>query len=556
MPALAHNPRMHRFATLYQQLDATTATGEKVAAMRSYFADPAVAEADKAWALWLLLGNRLKRLIAPSLLRQWAGEATGLSPALVEASYSQVGDLAETISLLVDTARSGAEPMPLDTPTATVSETIAGLQALAGLPVAEQRAAVLRQWAALPREASYLFTKLLTGSLRVGVSAGLAARALAEHAGLPPPLLQQRLAGEWPPSAERYAALLDPLDAAVADPSQPYPFCLASPLEAAAESLGEAGEWLAEWKWDGIRAQVIRRAGQTWVWSRGEELLNGRFPEVEALAARWPDGTVVDGEVLASRDGAVLPFALLQKRIGRKSVGKKLLEDAPVSLLAYDLLEWQGEDWRARPLVERRTQLEALAATTGLRVSERLAGDWAALAALREEARGRGVEGLMLKRLDSAYLTGRKRGAWFKWKIGALSFDGVLLYAQAGHGRRANLYTDYTLGVWTEEPRTTDEGPATRTLVPVAKAYSGLTDEELLKMDRWIRSHTRETFGPVRSVDAVQVFEIAFEGIQKSTRHKAGVALRFPRIARWRTDKKPEDADTLESLRALLNTPS
>ena len=546
---------MRRFATLYQQLDATTATGEKVAAMRAYFADATVADADKAWALWLLLGNRLKRLIAPSLLRQWVGEATGLSPALVEASYSQVGDLAETISLLIDTARSGAAQQPVTDRDATVSDTVAGLQALTGLPASEQRAAVLRQWAELPREACYLFTKLLTGSLRVGVSAGLAARALAEHAGLPPPLLQQRLAGEWPPSAERYAALLDPLDAAVADPSQPYPFCLASPLEAPPESLGAAEEWLAEWKWDGIRAQVIRRGGATWVWSRGEELLNGRFPEVEALAARWPDGTVVDGEVLAARDGAVLPFALLQKRIGRKSVGKKLLEDAPVSLLAYDLLEWQGEDWRVRPLTERRVQLEALATTTGLRVSERLVGDWTALAAMREEARGRGVEGLMLKRLDSAYLTGRKRGAWFKWKIGALSFDGVLLYAQAGHGRRANLYTDYTLGVWAEEPGA-DDGPVTRTLVPVAKAYSGLTDEELLKMDRWIRSHTRETFGPVRSVDAVQVFEIAFEGIQKSTRHKAGVALRFPRIARWRTDKKPEDADTLESLRALLNTPS
>ena len=546
---------MRRFATLYQQLDATTATGEKVAAMRSYCADATVADADKAWALWLLLGNRLKRLIAPSLLRQWVGEATGLSPALVEASYSQVGDLAETISLLIDTARSGAAQQPVTDRDATVSDTVAGLQALTGLPASEQRAAVLRQWAELPREACYLFTKLLTGSLRVGVSAGLAARALAEHAGLPPPLLQQRLAGEWPPSAERSAALLDPLDAAVADPSQPYPFCLASPLEAPPESLGAAEEWLAEWKWDGIRAQVIRRGGATWVWSRGEELLNGRFPEVEALAARWPDGTVVDGEVLAARDGAVLPFALLQKRIGRKSVGKKLLEDAPVSLLAYDLLEWQGEDWRVRPLTERRVQLEALATTTGLRVSERLVGDWTALAAMREEARGRGVEGLMLKRLDSAYLTGRKRGAGFKWKIGALSFDGVLLYAQAGHGRRANLYTDYTLGVWAEEPGA-DDGPVTRTLVPVAKAYSGLTDEELLKMDRWIRSHTRETFGPVRSVDAVQVFEIAFEGIQKSTRHKAGVALRFPRIARWRTDKKPEDADTLESLRALLNTPS
>jgi len=262
---------------------------------------------------------------------------------------------------------------------------------------------------------------------------------------------------------------------------------------------------------------------------------------VEALAALWPDGTVVDGEILAWRDGTALPFALLQKRIGRKTVGKKLLADAPVTLIAYDLLEWQGEDCRARPLSERRAQLQALSSDTGLQVSTSLSGDWPALAAAREEARSRGVEGLMLKRLDSAYLTGRKRGAWYKWKVGALTVDCVLLYAQAGHGRRANLYTDYTLAV--------RDGEA---LVPVAKAYSGLTDEELLAMDRWIRQHTRETFGPVRSVEPVQVFEIAFEGIQASPRHKAGVALRFPRIARWRRDKKPEDADTLASLKALL----
>lgn len=532
---------MRRFAQLYQQLDATAATSEKVGAMRAYFADARVADADKAWALWLLLGNRLKRLIAPTLLRQWVGEISALSPALVEASYAQVGDLAETIALLLDTARSRDLDATAQTKVATLSATIAALQSLAAQPPAQQREAVVQQWMLLPREACYLFTKSLTGSLRVGVSAGLAARALAEQSGLPASLVQQRLAGDWQPSTDTFAGLRAPLGDAAQDLSQPYPFCLASPLESTAETLGDSDDWLAEWKWDGIRAQVIRRAGQTWVWSRGEERLNGRFPEVEALAAQWPDGTVVDGEILAWRDDAALPFALLQKRIGRKSVGKKLLADAPVTLLAYDLLEWQGLDWRERPLRERRAQLEVLATTHGLRISQHITGDWHALAALRDESRARGVEGLMLKRLDSAYQTGRRRGTWFKWKVGALSVDCVLLYAQAGHGRRANLYTDYTLAV--------RDGAA---LVPVAKAYSGLTDEELLKMDRWIRAHTRETFGPVRSVEPCQVFEIAFEGIQLSTRHKAGVALRFPRIARWRTDKKPEDADTLASLKALL----
>jgi DNA ligase-1 len=383
--------------------------------------------------------------------------------------------------------------------------------------------------------------------------------------------------GDWTPSAAFFARLVAPADAGAAtDPGAPYPFCLASPIEDAPKhadleppaSLGAAAAFLVEWKWDGIRAQLIRRAGQCFVWSRGEELMNGRFPEVEAVAAALPDGTVLDGEILAIHpDGRVASFAALQKRIGRKRVGAKLLAEAPVSFLAYDLLEWAAADWRDRPLAERRAQLEAITSEP-LRVSERLpAESWPGLAALREEARERGVEGLMLKRLDSAYLAGRKRGSWWKWKLGAMTVDCVLVYAQAGHGRRANLYTDYTLAVWAEPPPATgtaagetmagsDEAAPKRLLVPVAKAYSGLTDAELVEMDRWIRRHTREKFGPVRSVDADeatgQVFEIAFEGIQPSPRHKSGVALRFPRIARWRRDKRPAEADRLETLKNLI----
>lgn len=350
--------------------------------------------------------------------------------------------------------------------------------------------------------------------------------------------------GDWQADAQAFATLIAPVSATAgtARVGQPYPFCLAQPFDGDPSTLGIRDDFCVEWKWDGIRGQLIRRAGKTFLWSRGEEALDGRFPEVETLAERLPDGTVIDGEVLAWREGQVLPFAILQRRIGRKTVGAKLLAEAPVALVAYDLLEWKGEDWRERSLRERRAQLERLAADYGLAVPPRVdAGDWEALARLRAESRERGVEGLMLKRWDSRYCAGRRQGSWWKWKIGAMTFDGVLIYAQPGHGRRSNLYSDYTLAAWDGE-----------TLVPVAKAYSGLTDAELAEMDRWIRAHTLEKFGPMRRVAAEQVFEIAFEGIQKSTRHKSGIALRFPRIHRWRRDKPAAEADRIESLRALL----
>ncbi|MCX7059541.1 MAG: ATP-dependent DNA ligase [Gammaproteobacteria bacterium] len=546
---------MKRFAALYARLDDTRATSAKVEAMRAYFAEAPAADA--AWSLYFLTGQRLKRLIAPTLLRSWISDATGLQPAIVEECYAHVGDLAETLALLLDRA---ARPQPLIE--RGLAEWVAWLLALREQDVEAQRTALLDVWARLPLDECFLFNKLLTGALRVGVSSGLAARALALHAGLDETLIAQRLMGDWQPSAEAFATLLTP-GSAEAHPSQPYPFCLASPIEDAPDAvwdaglpsgLGPVGDYLAEWKWDGIRGQLIRRAGQTFIWSRGEELLNGRFPEIEAAAAGLPDGTVLDGEILAHDGTAVLPFAKLQTRIGRKTVGKKLLAEAPVAFVAYDLIEWQHADWRTRPLAERRAQLETVVADTAaprLKLSEPVTAEsWDALAAARAEARERGVEGLMLKARDSSYQTGRKRGAWWKWKLAAMSIDCVLVYAQAGHGRRANLYTDYTLSVW-EGPN-----PGEGALLPVAKAYSGLTDAELTRMDSWIKKHTREKFGPVRSVEATaetgQVFEIAFEGIQESTRHKAGIALRFPRIARWRTDKRPGDANTLGDLKAFL----
>jgi DNA ligase-1 len=418
------------------------------------------------------------------------------------------------------------------------------------LPLREQEAPAQRErvvtwWKAMPRREVFLLNKMLTGELRVGVSSTLVVRAVAQVTGLPAPSVAHRLMGTWTPSRTFFEQLVAP-DVSDGNVSQPYPFYLASPLEQPVESLGERGDWLVEWKWDGIRGQLIRRQGHVYLWSRGEELITERFPEIAEAAAALPDGTVLDGEVLAYEEGRPLPFARLQRRIGRQKLTPKVLAEAPAAFMVYDLLEQAGKDVRELPMRERRARLEAL-----LKEHPRFpispaveTPHWEALTELRSEARARNVEGFMLKRLESTYQTGRKRGDWWKWKIDPFTVDAVLLYAHPGHGRRSSLYTDYTFAVWNGQE-----------LLPVAKAYSGLTDEEIGRLDRWIRGHTKEKFGPVRSVDAEQVFELHFEGIAPSPRHKSGVALRFPRIARWRSDKKAQDADTLDTLKGLLHVP-
>jgi DNA ligase-1 len=396
-------------------------------------------------------------------------------------------------------------------------------------------------WTRLPRVELFLLNKLLTGEFRVGVSHTLVVRAVSLLAKLTPPVVEHRLMGNWEPSADAFAALVGP-ETAGDEPSRPYPFCLASPLDADVETLGDRDGWLIEWKWDGIRAQLIRRAGQTFLWSRGEDLITDRFPDIVEEAASLPDGTVVDGEILAFEHGEPRPFADLQRRIGRQLRVREMAIDVPAAFVAFDLLEDGGADIRDRPLRERRARLEEMVRGERLRVSGALAAPaWAALADLRARSREHGVEGLMLKRWSSPYRPGRKRGDWWKWKIEPYTIDAVLIYAQPGSGRRASLFTDYTFGVWHQGA-----------LVPVAKAYSGLTDEEIDELDRWIRRHTTERFGPVSSVEPAQVFELGFERIARSTRHRSGVAVRFPRILRWRRDKPVREADTLETLRALV----
>jgi DNA ligase-1 len=527
---------MKAFARLYAALDATTATSSKQAAIASYLrgAPPA----DAAWALAFLSGRRLTRLVRSNLLRAWAIEAAGIPEWLFEECYQQVGDLAETIALLVP-EQGTASSESLDW---WVRER---LLALRGQAEDAQRELMLRSWQELGGLERFSFLKLVTGGFRVGVSQQLVTRAVAEVSGIPEDVVAHRLMGAWEPSGEFFERLVA-ADMRDADRSRPYPFYLAYALEGSLAVLGVPDEWLAEWKWDGIRAQVVRRAGEVYLWSRGEELLAGRFPEVEAAARFLPDGTVIDGELLPFQDGHPLPFSSLQRRIGRKVLSRRILAEVPVVLVAYDLLEQSGLDARQAPLLERRARLErlvgSLPAGAPLRLSPPIDfSSWEALARLRATAREAFAEGVMLKRRSSAYGTGRRRGDWWKWKLDPFSVDAVLMYAQPGHGRRAGLFTDYTFGVW--------DGDA---LVPFAKAYSGLTDAEIREVDAFVRRNTLGRFGPVRTVAPELVFELAFEGIQRSSRHRSGVAVRFPRMARWRRDKAAREADTIQQVLGLL----
>jgi DNA ligase-1 len=523
------------FAALYDALDRTTSTNKKVAALAAYFA--AAPPEDAAWALYFLTGRKIKRLIPSRVLWELTRDRTGWPEWLLEHCYAAVGDFAEAMALLND---RGGEATHASLPLSRwITERVIPLK---DMDAAQQREAMQRYWSELDVAQTFGLNRIITGEFRVGVSATLVIRALARVAGVPQATMAHRVMGDWVPTRELFSGLIAgaPSEPAL---SRPYPFFLASPLEQPVDTLGPRDEWLAEWKWDGIRAQIVRRQGEVFLWSRGEELLAGRFPELEAAATHLPNGVVLDGEVLAYREG-VLPFAVLQTRIGRQKLTPKVLADAPVAFMTYDLLEEGGVDVREQPLSQRRGSLRRIldAGPPRLLVSPEVpAPSWRDLAVLREEARLRNVEGLMLKRLASPYRAGRRRGDWWKWKIDPFTIDAVLMYAHPGHGRRATLFTDYTFGVWHEGQ-----------LVPVAKAYSGLSDEEIRELDAWIRRHTIEKYGPNRSVEPVQLFELAFEGIAPSTRHRSGVAVRFPRIQRWRKDKPAAEADTLEGLRAFL----
>ncbi|MDN4592193.1 ATP-dependent DNA ligase [Xenophilus aerolatus] len=546
---------MKAFAALYRELDASTSNLVKQAALQRYLRD--APSQDAAWAVYFLAGGKPRQLVPVKLLRLLAQEAAGLPEWLFDESYEAVGDLAETIALLL--------PAPTDAHDLGLAQWVEQhLLPLRGAPADELPDRLRAQWRQLAPDERLVYFKLITGAFRVGVSKLQVTQALAAVGAVDAKRVAQRLMGYTHigarPDAAAYASLIAPEtegEQNTVTSGQPYPFFLAHPFNVGVEQfdalLGPPADWVVEWKWDGIRAQLVKRAGQVWLWSRGEELVTERFPELATMGEALPDGTVLDGEIVVWREDRVQPFAELQKRIGRKTLGPKLLRELPVVLLVYDLVEWQGRDLRVMPQADRRVLLDELVAQVQhpqLIASPMLTGaDWTDLARQREAARSLGVEGMMLKRRDAQYGVGRTKdvGVWWKWKIDPLSVDAVLIYAQRGHGRRASLYSDYTFAVWDGPPEQPD-----RKLVPFAKAYSGLTDAEMARVDAIIRKTTIESFGPVRSVKPTLVFELGFEGIARSPRHKSGIAVRFPRMLRWREDKGVEEADTLGTLEALL----
>ncbi|TVQ50479.1 MAG: ATP-dependent DNA ligase [Phycisphaerales bacterium] len=528
---------MIRFTRLFTELDRTTRTGEKVNALVRYFRETPTADA--AWALQFLTGQRLKRLINTKRLREWTAAEADLPLWIIEESYDAVGDLAETMALILP-----QEGVTNDTPLHELIEH--RLLPLRSLDEEAKRALVVRTWRELDRTQRLVWNKMMTGAFRIGVARTLVIRAMAQAAGVSTAVMTHRMMGPWRADAARYEAVMRS-EITRHDPAQPYPFFLAHQLGEPLESLGEPGAWRAEWKWDGIRGQLIRRGGRTMIWTRGEELVTERYPEVIAAADDLPDGTVLDGELLAWEDKRPLPFALLQRRIGRKEVQPGLFPEVPVVFMAYDLLEQNRDDLRRLSLHERSRRLksviEANIVDPGIRLSPEIAfTDWSQLMERHAEARERQVEGIMLKRRDSTYGVGRQRGPWWKWKVDPLTIDAVLTAAQRGHGRRAMLYTDFTFALRSGN----DE------LVTIAKASSGLTDREFREVDAFIRQHTVSRQGPIRIIEPRLVFELGFEGVQESSRHKSGLAVRFPRMLRWRKDKTPGDINHLDDLRAML----
>jgi len=572
---------MKRFAALFAELDATTSTNAKVEALQRYFEQAPAPDA--AWAVYFLAGGKPRQVVPTAQLAILACEVAGIKPWLFDECYQAVGDLAETIAHILP-----RDSEPTDVGLAEWVEQ--RLLPLRGLSEGEIAARMQVYWRELDPQGRFLLTKLVGGGFRVGVSKLLVQRALAAQAGVDAKRVAQRMMGytdgKAMPSVERFQALVARHEEGVTilqDEGQPYPFFLAhqldAPPEVFASKLGSPADWQVEWKYDGIRGQIVKRSGKVWVWSRGEELVTERFPEIEALARQLPDGTVLDGEIMVWKDepaeppgtsiGRPAPFALLQQRIGRKTLTKKVLADAPVTFMAYDLLEQDRQDIRQLPQRDRRARLEALLEGTAFKLSPVESGtSWLEFAKRREQSRELGVEGFMLKRLDAAYGTGRTKaeGLWWKWKIDPMTIDCVLIYAQAGHGRRASVYTDYTFAVWNRAPQSPEEAeavieaiakreppqPGALQLVAFAKAYSGLTDEEFRQVDAIIRKSTLEKFGPVRSVRPSLVFELGFEGINRSPRHKSGIAVRFPRMLRIRFDKPLAEANTLQDLEALL----
>lgn len=527
---------MKLFSDLFKSLDATTSTNAKIKALVQYF--ETVSDEDKLWTIALFTHKRPKRTVSTTLLRQWAASSAGISLWLFEDAYHVAGDLAETIALVVPPATRYSNY--------TLTEWIDKIKGLAEAEEEDKKAFILNAWSELDFASRFLFNKLITGGFRLGVSKKSIIKALGRYLDKEETEIAHRLMGDWTPDNTTFQKLLlsNDFDQNI---SRPYPFYLAYALDVDVESLGSCDDWLAEYKWDGIRGQIIKRKGEVFVWSRGEELINDSFPEFQLLNELSEDDFVFDGEIVIMRESGIGSFQELQSRLGRKTVSKKKLKESPAHMVVYDLLEWEGEDIRSKSQWERRRLLEKyfdqrhglLSLSTSIDFN-----DWEQLRKIRLGARALDAEGLMLKSKSAPYQVGRKKGGWWKWKLDPYTIDAVMIYAQRGHGRRSNLYSDYTFAVWNEEGQ----------LVPFTKAYSGLTDADFREVTRFVNANTLERFGPVRRVKPDLVFEVAFEGISHSKRHKSGIALRFPRIHRWRRDKQASEANKLSDLLELLKS--
>lgn len=526
---------MKDFSILIKSLEQTTQTNKKVKSLVEFFQN--ADEKDKVWAIALFTHKRPKRQVNTRQLREWVIDSSGLPDWLFEESYHVVGDLAETLALVYPSGQQQNQE--------SLDYWINYLYGLKDQEDEEKKQRIIAAWQQLNTDEKFIFNKLITGGFRIGVSKNLIIKALSSYTEESSEVISHRLMGNWDPFETDFQTLV--LDERPNEnASKPYPFYLAYPVEKEIESLGNVAEWSAEWKWDGIRSQLIKRNGEWFLWSRGEELITDKFPEFGEVIDQLPDGTVIDGELLPFKDGKPLDFGILQTRIGRKNLTKKIMNDAPPIIKAYDLLECDGKDIRNESYDSRRSKLMNLlgdeAIKTKIIMSDSVSfSSWEELADKRSSSRENSAEGFMLKRRDSVYKAGRKRGDWFKWKVDPMTIDAVMIYAQKGHGRRADLFSDYTFAVWRGDE-----------LVSFAKAYSGLTDKEMQEVSNWVKKNTIEKFGPVRTVTPELVFEVAFEGIAVSKRHKSGIALRFPRIKRWRKDKKKEEANTLEDLKQFL----
>ncbi|MGU3375186.1 ATP-dependent DNA ligase [Chryseobacterium sp. M5A1_1a] len=525
---------MKHFADLINALETTNKTNAKIDAIIDYL--ERTPDEDKVWFIALFTGKRPKRNVNTNYMKEWALEITGLPLWLFQESYSSVGDLGETLSLIL--------PPPQEKIEQSLSQWMNAIVDLKEKTEAEKKEFVLNSWNGLEYTERLIFNKLIGGSFRIGVSDKTLINALTKFSDQEPSALMHSLMGKWSPNDVSFRELIA-AENVNPDNSKPYPFCLAYPLEKELETLGEPDEWLVEYKWDGIRGQIIRRNDEVFIWSRGEELVTEQFPEITETVKAMKGNFVLDGEILAVKDGKVLNFNELQKRLNRKTLTKKMLSEIPIEVFAYDLLELEDNDLREKPIFARRAMLEELLLNEkplNIKLSQSINFEkWEELNEIRENSRTVNSEGLMLKQKNSPYHSGRKKGDWWKWKINPFTIDAVLIYAQKGSGRRSAYYTDYTFAVKNDDQ-----------LVTIAKAYSGLTDKEIMEVSKFVNKNAIEKFGPVRTVKAELVFEIAFEGIGLSNRHKSGVALRFPRIVRWRKDKTVDEIDHLEEIKKLI----